>query len=140
MTGWMYLRKLCYRWRDLFFQVRPSYLGTAKTIKKACVKKYAFILLFIVLWIFILVFTWCILEVKVCQLIWLHSQSCALHPCMYRHKFSFTMKLTTTLLQNLIQPIKNVKHKDDRMEQNILHGHKIHFFIVTMWLRISKPK
>ena len=42
------------------------------------------------------------------------------------------MKLTTTLLQNLIQPIKNVKHKDDRMEQNILHGHKIHFFIVTM--------
>ena len=41
---------------------------------------------------------------------------------MYRHIFSFTLKLITTLLQKLaIFHIWNVKQKDDGMDQNILH-------------------
>ena len=41
---------------------------------------------------------------------------------MYRHTFSFTLKLTTTLLQKLATfHMWNVKQKDDGIDQNTLH-------------------
>ena len=41
---------------------------------------------------------------------------------MYRYTFSFTLKLTTTLLQKLATfHMWNVKQKDDGIDQNTLH-------------------
>ena len=41
---------------------------------------------------------------------------------MYRYNFSFTLKLTTTLLQKLATfHMWNVKQKNDGMDQNTIH-------------------
>ena len=43
-------------------------------------------------------------------------------PCMHRYIFSLTLKFITTLLQKLaIFHIRNVKQKNDGMDQNTLH-------------------
>ena len=42
---------------------------------------------------------------------------------MYRYTFSFTLKLTTTLLQKLATfHMWNTKQKEDGMDQNAMHS------------------
>lgn len=46
-----------------------------------------------------------------------------LHSCMYRFNFSFTLKLTTLLLQKLATfCMWIVKQKEDKMDKNTLHS------------------
>ena len=50
------------------------------------------------------------------------TRKLSLLPCIYRYTFRFTLSLTTSLLQKLATSYSwNLKQKDDRMDQNILH-------------------